>query len=120
MTSTNFSFLAKGHDPLFLQRAEAAERTLAVDPNTTLLKLRQLGEAFARHAAAGVWSGPQVDLLRELDRKCDLNRQVLDFFHSSVLLDHIRAKREASQPVKSKRGASTSAPAKARPCRRAP
>lgn len=87
MTSTNFSFLAKGHDPLFLQLAEAAERTLAVDPNATLLKLRQLAEAFARHAAAaaGVWSGPQVaqvDLLRELDRKGYLDRQVLDFFHS--------------------------------------
>jgi hypothetical protein len=31
VTSTNFAFLAKGHDPLFLQLAEAAERTLAVD-----------------------------------------------------------------------------------------
>ncbi|MFY0529317.1 DUF4145 domain-containing protein [Archangium gephyra] len=87
MTSTNFAFLAKGHDPLFLQLAEAAERTLAVDPNSTLLKVRQLGEAFAKHAAAaaGVWTGPQagqVDLLRELDRKGYLDRQILDLFHS--------------------------------------
>jgi type I restriction enzyme R subunit len=52
VASTTFSFLAKGHDPLFLQLADAAERTPAVDPNTTLLKLRQLDEAFAKHAAA--------------------------------------------------------------------
>jgi type I restriction enzyme R subunit len=87
LTRTNFFFLAKGHDPLFLQLAETAERALATDPNTTLLKLRQLGEAFAKHAAAaaGVWTGPQVsqaDLLRELDRKGYLDRQVLDFFHT--------------------------------------
>ena len=87
MSGANFSFLAKGHDSLFLQLAEAAECTLAVGPNTTLLKLRQLAETFAEHiaAAAGVWTGPQlkqVDLLRELDRKGYLDRQVLELFYS--------------------------------------
>jgi type I restriction enzyme, R subunit len=70
--STHFASLAKGHDPLFLQLAEAAERALAFDPNTTLLKLRQFAEAFARHTAAadGVLTGPQLsqaDLLRHFN-----------------------------------------------------
>jgi type I restriction enzyme R subunit len=40
LSSRNFGFLAT-HDPLFVQLAEAAERNLVVDPNTTLIKLRQ-------------------------------------------------------------------------------
>jgi hypothetical protein len=68
VTSTNFSFLAKGHDPLSVQ-------FVPQDPNDE---------------------------------------------PASVPLERIHAEREASQPVKSKRGASTSTPARARTSRRAP
>ncbi|MBN1007518.1 hypothetical protein [Amphritea pacifica] len=43
----NFAFLAE-YDPIFQQLANAAERSFSSDPNTTLIKLRQLGEALAR------------------------------------------------------------------------
>jgi hypothetical protein len=61
LSRTHFFFLAKGHDPLFLQLAE------------------------------------------------DSNEEP-----ASILLERIRAEREASPPVKSKRGKSTSAPTRAR------
>ena len=38
----NFRFL-RGHDPVFLTFASMAEQVFAADPNTTLIKLRQLG-----------------------------------------------------------------------------
>lgn len=53
ITSANFGFLAE-HDVLFVQLAAAAERAFASDPNTTLIKLRQLGEALAQHLV-NVW-----------------------------------------------------------------
>ena len=43
--SSNFAFLQE-HDPLFIQLAVAAEQSFVSDPNTTLIKLRQLGEAL--------------------------------------------------------------------------
>jgi hypothetical protein len=49
--SANFGFLAE-HDPLFVQIASAAEKAFPSDPNTTLIKQRQLGEALAQHIAA--------------------------------------------------------------------
>tara|TARA_R110000803_G_scaffold127561_1_gene194948 strand:- start:146 stop:427 length:282 start_codon:yes stop_codon:yes gene_type:complete len=49
--SGNFSFLSE-HDDVFVELAESAERAFASDPNTTLIKLRQLGEALAQHLAA--------------------------------------------------------------------
>jgi len=49
--SSNFDFL-KEHDPVFVQLACAAEQAFSSDPNTTLIKLRQLGEAFAQDMAA--------------------------------------------------------------------
>ena len=54
--TSNFGFLAE-HDPLFVEIAESAERAFAGDPNTTLIKLRQLGEALAQHLAARVHQG---------------------------------------------------------------
>ena len=51
VTSSNFDFL-KEHDPIFFQLASVAERAFANDPNTTLIKLRQLGEALAQDIAA--------------------------------------------------------------------
>lgn len=41
---SNFGFLAE-HDALFVELTASAERAFASDPNTTLIKLRQLGES---------------------------------------------------------------------------
>lgn len=49
-SSINFAFLQE-HDPVFLQLASTAEHAFASDPNTTLIKLRQLGEALAQDLA---------------------------------------------------------------------
>ena len=49
--TSNFGFLAE-HDSLFVELALSAERAFASAPNTTLIKLRQLGEALAQHMAA--------------------------------------------------------------------
>jgi hypothetical protein len=75
-SSSSFSFLAP-HGPLYLRLATSAERTLAVNPMLTLVSLRQLSEAFARHAAAqaGLLADRrdaavnQVDLLRALENE---------------------------------------------------
>ncbi len=73
---SNFEFL-KHHDELLFQLANRAEQCFAPDPNTTLVKIRQLGEALAQNVAArvGVQYGKddegrdirQVDLLRNLE-----------------------------------------------------
>lgn len=49
--TSNFSFLAE-HDDVFLRLATTAEQVFAADPNTTLIKLRQLGEALAQDITA--------------------------------------------------------------------
>ena len=49
--TSSFAFLAP-YGPLYLRLATVAERALALDPSLTLVSLRQLSEAFARHAAA--------------------------------------------------------------------
>jgi hypothetical protein len=48
---SNFDFLSE-HGPMLLDLAIAAERAFSFDPNTSLMKLRQLGEALAQHMAA--------------------------------------------------------------------
>jgi hypothetical protein len=53
MQATNFAFL-EGHDSLLLQLATTAESAFVPDPNTNLLKLRQLGEALA-HRECTIW-----------------------------------------------------------------
>ncbi|HRP22418.1 MAG TPA: hypothetical protein PLF79_04620 [Thauera sp.] len=62
--SRNFSFLAE-HDPVFLQLASTAEQVFAADPNTTLIKLRQLGEAIAQDLAARVRLGGRLETVLE-------------------------------------------------------
>ena len=87
MTPTsNFDFL-KHHDDLLFKLAETAERCFVSDPNTTLVKMRQLGEALAQNIASrvGVEYGDEVrkvDLLRELDYTLKLDPQVKDAFHA--------------------------------------
>uniref|UniRef100_UPI00356A4A25 DUF4145 domain-containing protein n=1 Tax=Marinobacter sp. TaxID=50741 RepID=UPI00356A4A25 len=82
----NFAFLAE-HDPLFVELSSAAERAFSSDPNTTLIKLRQLGEALAQHLAA--LSGidfdektSQSDLLYRLNKELHLEPQVKELFHT--------------------------------------
>lgn len=84
--SPNFGFLGE-HDSLFVELAESAERSFSADPNTTLIKLRQLGEALAQHLAA--LSGiefdeqtSQADLLYRLNRELRLEPQVKELFHT--------------------------------------
>jgi type I restriction enzyme R subunit len=84
--ASNFSFL-EGHEPLFFQLANSAEKAFVPDPNTTLLKLRQLGEAIAQDIAnrLGVVFDErttQLDLLKYIRREVDLNREVSDAFHA--------------------------------------
>ncbi|WP_086479308.1 type I restriction-modification system endonuclease [Oceanospirillum sanctuarii] len=83
--SANFGFLQQ-HDPLFLELAEAAERVFVSDPNTTLIKLRQLGEAMAQHLAllADISfdeKTTQIDLLNKVSRELQLDPAVREMFH---------------------------------------
>ncbi|MDR5899437.1 type I restriction-modification system endonuclease [Halomonas vilamensis] len=83
---SNFGFLAE-HDALFVELAAAAEHAFVSDPNTTLIKLRQLGEALAQHMAAisGVEfdnQTSQADLLYRLNRELRLEPQVKELFHT--------------------------------------
>lgn len=85
MQSSNFRFL-EYHDPLLLQLATTAEQAFVPDPNTTLLKLRQLGEALAQDIASRLGIQiearlTQLDLLRKIRNEVDLGREVTDTFH---------------------------------------
>ena len=84
--SSNFAFL-KEHDPVFFQLANAAEQAFARDPNTTLIKLRQLGEALAQDLAvrAGIefdTTVTQSDLLFRLSREIQLDDNIRSLFHT--------------------------------------
>jgi type I restriction enzyme R subunit len=86
MELSNFDFL-KHHDELLVRLAQTAEACFVPDPNTTLIKMRQLGEELAKTIASrvGVNAGSdvkQVDLLRELDYTLRLDKQVKDAFHA--------------------------------------
>jgi type I restriction enzyme R subunit len=90
---SNFDFL-KSHDELLFRLAETAERCFASDPNTSLIKMRQLGEALAQNIAArvGVDYGntvKQIDLLNELEYTLRLADNVKDAFHTIRKLGNI-------------------------------
>lgn len=83
---SNFDFLKSNQDWLF-KLAESAERNFIPFPNTTLVNIRQLGEAIAQTIAyrVGVESGNnirQIDLLKELDSVLRLDDNVRDAFHT--------------------------------------
>ena len=83
--TTNFDYL-KEHDPIFHQLAAAAERSFISDPNTTLIKLRQLGEAIAQDLAArcGIKFDErttQLDLLHQIRQEIRLESATLELFH---------------------------------------
>ena len=84
--NSNFCFLQE-HDPVFLQLATTAEQIFASDPNTTLIKLRQLGEALAQDLAsrAGIEFDAmtkQTDLLYKLSRDIQLDQKIRNLFHT--------------------------------------
>ena len=84
--SINFPFLQE-HDPVFHQLASTAEQVFASDPNTTLIKLRQLGEALAQDLAsrAGIEleaTTSQSDLLYKLSREIQLDQNIRSLFHT--------------------------------------
>lgn len=83
---SNFEFLAE-YDPVFLQLTSTAERAFSSDPNTTLIKLRQFGEALAQDLAAraGIFfdeNTTQADLLWKLNREIRLDSTIRDLFHT--------------------------------------
>jgi type I restriction enzyme R subunit len=86
--TSSFGFLAP-YGPLYLRLATGAERALAVEPSLTLVSLRQLSEAFARHAAARAGlladnrdgSASQLDLLRSLEQRGIVREQIAEIFH---------------------------------------
>ena len=85
MTESNFDFL-KEHDPVFLHLATAAENSFISDPNTTLIKLRQLGEALAQDLASrcGITFDErttQADLLYAIKNEIRLEQNILQLFH---------------------------------------
>jgi len=86
VAESNFTFL-KQHDPIFFQLASAAEQFFRADPNTTLIKIRQLSEAFSKEIASQLSIAPftyknQNELLYAIDRQLSLDPVVRDLFHT--------------------------------------
>jgi type I restriction enzyme R subunit len=84
--TSNFAFL-KEHDPIFFQLAVNAEQAFTADPNTTLIKLRQLGEAFAQEVAArcGIKfneTTSQLDLLYKIHGEIGFEPQIKELFYT--------------------------------------
>ena len=83
MASSNFAFL-KGVNDFLFNIARAAERNYPDDPNTTLVKLRQFGEAMAVHLASlfGIDGAEnQHELLKEFGKIKGFDDTVLSAFH---------------------------------------
>ena len=81
---SNFVHLEE-HDQLLVQLGMLAERYFTDDPNTCVLKLRQLGEALAQHVASRVGlltstEESQFDLIRKLQDEGILPREVAQLF----------------------------------------
>lgn len=84
--TSNFYFMEE-HAPIFLELARNGERVFKGDPNTTLIKMRQLGEALAKDIASrsNINFEPdinQVDLMRILSRELNLDKNIKDIFHT--------------------------------------
>ena len=82
---SNFSHLAV-HDEQLARLGALAEYYFPQDPNTCLLKLRQFGELMAQDVAArfGEYTSTdekQVDLLRRLQARRAISREVGDLFY---------------------------------------
>jgi len=106
--SHNFAFVT---DERMARVARVAEANLHIDPNTTLMKLRQFGELLARDAAPTCgthpWPGEsQVDLLARLRGPRGLDREILDALHelrtrgNEAVHSHAGDKRDAVRALK--------------------
>ena len=83
--STNFAHL-RGYDEQLFRLGVLAERYFPEDPNTALIKLRQLGERLAQQVASrfGVFTSleeSQLALLRRLELEGLIEREVAGLFH---------------------------------------
>ena len=81
---TNFAQLAE-HDEQLLRLGLLAERYFPEDPNTSLLKLRQLTELLAQHIATNVGTyvsveESQYELIRRLQGQGILPREIAQLF----------------------------------------
>jgi type I restriction enzyme, R subunit len=81
---TNFSHLQE-HDQLLVQLGMLAEKYFTDDPNTSILKLRQLTEALAQHIASrvGLFTSAQesqFDLVHRLQDEGILPREIVQLF----------------------------------------
>ena len=93
--SHNFQFLA-AYDPQFVRLGALAERYFRDDPNTCLIKLRQLGELLAQEVAArvglfGSADEPQSDLLRRLKAERAVPPQAMELFHQIRVAGNLAA-----------------------------
>ena len=82
--TSNFAHLAE-HDEQLVRLGVLAERYFADDPNTAILKLRQLAELLAQQVAAriGVYTSPdeaQYELIRRLQDQGILNLETAQLF----------------------------------------
>ncbi len=82
---SNFEFLGT-YDEQLVRLGALAERYFSEDPNTCLIKLRQLAELLAQQLAArmGLYSSadePFADLLRRLRAERAMPREAGDIFH---------------------------------------
>lgn len=83
---SNFDFMQE-HNPIFLELAINAERVFKSDPNTTLIKMRQLGEALAQDLATKNnipfdREVSQVQLINRLKHEIRIDRNAITEFHS--------------------------------------
>src|SRR6266566_9345268 len=83
--SPNFAFLTK-YDAVLVRHAALAEHYVFDDPNSALIKLRQIAELLAQHAAA--YTGvvveaheSQRELIDKLWDRQIINAQVSQLFH---------------------------------------
>lgn len=84
-STSNFDFLQE-IDPLFLQLAKTAEVTFVSDPNTSLIKVRQLGEAIMQYIVnyydlQKADNATQIDLINLVDREIGLDHNIRNLFH---------------------------------------
>ena len=82
---SNFYFMEE-YDPIFLELARNAERVFRSDPNTTLVKMRQLGEALAKDTANrnNIYfdkETTQSQLIGKLSRELHLDYNIKNIFH---------------------------------------
>jgi type I restriction enzyme R subunit len=83
--STNFLHLQSYDEQLF-RLGVLAERYFPEDPNTALLKLRQLGELLAQQTASRFGLELRIEetqqvLLRRLEAEGCLDREIAELFH---------------------------------------